>query len=166
MFRTHREFLTQGKIDNFSNYIGDVVDDNFVIVYGKNRDSDILTLSNFDCFLALLGGESDFVVIHSFSHWACGYFDLLFVDKNDTEKLDIAEKIAARLDDYPVLDEDDFSNREQQEAVEIWKNCYDVFERIKYIRENRSQFEFHSYHALISCCRGKDFCGYASELIN
>jgi hypothetical protein len=42
---------------------------------------------------------------------------------------------------------------------------YNIEERIKYIRENESQFEFSSYSDLISVVRGKYFIGYASELI-
>jgi hypothetical protein len=65
-----------------------------------------------------------------------------------------------------VLNENDFSEREQEAADETWRNCYREKERIKYIRAHRSQFSFASFRDLLDCVRGKFFAGYASELIN
>jgi hypothetical protein len=64
------------------------------------------------------------------------------------------------------LDESDFSEVEQEEANETWRNCYDVSERVKYIREHRSQFEFHDLGDMLGCVRGNYFAGYASELLS
>ena len=78
----------------------------------------------------------------------------------------IAQTIEDRLEDYPVLDEMDYSQREQDAADETWRNCYREKERIKYIRKHRSQFDFASFRDLLDCVRGKSFAGYAIELIN
>lgn len=134
------------------------------IVLGRNRDSDILSESNFDAALKSLGGEGEDVQVHRFGHWACGWYELILV-RPDSKAFEIAEEIESALADYPVLDDDDFSMREMEEADRIWRDCYSVKERIEYIRNNREQFEFHSFGALMSCVRGNEFRGYASELI-
>lgn len=138
----------------------------FRVLLGQNRDSGCLDRSNFNCALELLGGESDNVQVHRFGHWACGYFELLLISNNAPDDIKkSAGDIACSLADYPVLNTEDFSEMEMNEAGEIWANCYDEQERIDYIRDNRSQFEFHSFVDMRKCIRGEFFCGYANELI-
>ena len=84
---------------------------------GRNRDSDQLTESNFATALALLGGESDTVEVHRFGHWACGWLEVIIAHPRRGDAL---QDIAARLADYPVLDEDDYSRREFEDACEAW----------------------------------------------
>ena len=38
----------------------------------RNRDSDLLSESNFTVALRELGGEGDKVEVHRMGHWACG----------------------------------------------------------------------------------------------
>lgn len=145
------------------------------IAAAQHRDSDCLTRSNFRCFKASLNelpevknwpGEFTPVVVESFNHWAVGWVEYLLIDPTATETVKLAEKLRAKLDDYPVLDENDFSELENNEANETWANCFRESERIKYIREHRSQFEFQSFADLLRCVRGKYFAGYASELLS
>lgn len=83
------------------------VDDEWVTVYetysiyGDVTD-EFMTESNAAAFLARLGGESETVD------------DLggVRVHRSDFKRLDEALKIMAELDDYPLLDESDFYNRE------------------------------------------------------
>ena len=165
--KTHREILgNRNALDSFSNYMGNVVPDNFVHLISITRDSDCLSESNWACALKMLGGESETIVIHRIGHWACGWVDMLFVDTNDTEKLALAEEIYNKIEDYPILNEDHFSEVEEEEANRIWQDCYKPQDRIDYIRENRNQFEFRSVADLMSCVRGDYFAGYASELIH
>ena len=160
--------------DSYDNYLGETPSKDWLVLLYHNRDSDILTESNWDYALALLGGESESVEIFRFGHWACGWFEYLCVSaKNPCQNttfipkhIRIANKIESDLADYPVLDEEDFYRREQTEAEEIWGNCYDTKERIEYIRENRDQFDFSDYSDMMGCIRGKYFVGYAGELIN
>ena len=132
----------------------------------QNRDSKPLEQSNFAAALFLLGGESDTVEVHRFGHWGPGWFEIILIDPAATDKIAIAQEIEAGLADYPVLDEEDLSRREHEEASQIWANCYRPQERIAYIRRYRSQFEFSSYADLLGCVRGNYFAGYASELVN
>lgn len=80
---------------------------------GRNRDSDALTRSNFRCALEMLGGEGDDVEIHRFGHWANGWFEIILV-KPDTSAAKIAFEIEDSLENYPVLDEEDFSEEEMK----------------------------------------------------
>lgn len=132
---------------------------------GRHRDSDALERSNFTCMLKALGGESETVIVVRESHWAVGWVEWIAIHQDDEKALRIADEIAAKLKDYPVIDDDHFSDVEQEDAHETWKNCYRVEDRIKYIRDHRSQFEFHDLADMRGCVRGNYFSGYASELL-
>lgn len=152
-------------LDSYANYIGETPSGELLVVLTRNRDSDCLTESNWECALEQLGGESETVEIHRFGHWACGWWEALCV-KAGSEAEKIGAEIESALEAYPVLDDGHFSEKEQDEANEIWQSCYNENERIEYIRENRSQFDFWSFSDLLQCVRGEFFSGYASELIN
>lgn len=143
----------------------------------KTRDSEALERSNFRAMLESLGGNgtegakgshsiSDDVAIEEANHWACGWIQYLIINPNNKDLVAIATKQLERLENYPVLDEEDFSREETEEADLVWKSCYRVKERIAYIREHRSQFDFHSLSDLLGCVRGNYFAGYASELLH
>ena len=92
---------------------------------GRNRDSDLLEESNFACALKELGGEGENVEVHRFGHWASGWFEILIVNPN-TEAAKEALRLEEKLNNYPVLDEDDFSQRrydagEYDEEVQEFK---------------------------------------------
>lgn len=135
-----------------------------VLPCSRTRDSGCLEESNFHAALEILGGEGDSVEVHRFGHWGPGWFELILVDPSSPQVKD-AEEIESALADYPVLDDADHSEREYEEANQVWSNCYRDADRIKYIRKHRYQFEFHSFSDMLACVRGKYFCGYASELI-
>lgn len=67
--------------------------------------------------------------------------------------------------DYPVLDEDDYSRRESEGALQVWAECYDTKERIDYIRDHRTEFNFRDMADVAANVRGTTFGGYASELL-
>jgi len=149
-----------------SHYAGEVWPAYYGSGCGRSRDSDCLEESNFCTMLQLLGGESDTVTVVRESHWAVGWVEWIAIHQDDAKALQIADEARARLADYPVLDEDDWSEREQETANQIWRECYSPKERIRYVRDHRSQFDFHDFADLIGCIRGQFFNGYASELIN
>ncbi len=152
-------------LDSFSNYIGESEFGDLMCVATTSRDADILTQSNFKVALEMLGGEGENVEVHRFGHWACGWWEALAV-KESSPKFQIALDIEAKLADYPVLDEQDYSEAENEEADRIWQSCYDAKDRIDYIRQHRSQFDFNSFRDLMGNVRGEYFSGYASELCN
>lgn len=149
---------------------------------GQHRDSSALGESNFRSFLAALKAEAErlgcvsievgdeaiasFTVERS-SHWAVGWVETLLVHKDAPQALlEWCDEQLARLDDYAVFDEDDFSELEIEKANEVWTTCYDVSERVAYIRRHRSQFDFNDFGDMLGCVRGKYFTGYASELLS
>lgn len=134
-----------------------------VVPCNRNRDSDCLSESNFAAALARLNGESETCEVCRFGHWACGWFEIILIHPSRASE---GESIAEDLDGYPVLDENDFSEREEDAARETWEACYSVPERIAYIRKHRTQFEFRDLGDMLGCVRGKYFAGYASELLS
>lgn len=153
--------------DSLSNYAGETEFPGWLVVLGRNRDSDDLANSNFECALEQLGGEEPGKVeVFNFGHWACGWIEYLCVHESARDQVTKGEEIQNLLTEYPILDEEDFSRREQEHADQIWRECYSPQERLAYIRENRSQFEFSGWTDLLSCVRGRFFCGYPSELLS
>lgn len=146
-------------------YFGEVWPAYYSAGVGQSRDSDDLEESNFATMVKLLGGESDTVQIVQESHWAVGWVEWIAIHQDDEAALRIADQAKGRLADYPVLDEEDWCEREHESAQRVWKDCYDAKERIAYIRKHSDQFEFRDYADLIGCVRGNYFAGYASELL-
>ena len=103
------------------------------------------------------------VEVHRFGHWACGWFEIVLI-RPDSDAHIKALEIQSKLEDYPILSENDFSNEEDAEAQLTWRECYSNTGRVVYIREHRSQFEFRSFAEMLACVRGKFFAGYASEM--
>lgn len=150
---------------------------NWLVVDCLTRDSDCLTRSNYRTFIKLLGGKgtegakgtqeiNENLAIEEATHWACGWLQYLIINPECAELIAIAEKAHGRIADYPVLDENDFSELETEEANDVWRDCYRPKDRLEYIRKHRSQFDFRGLSDLIGCVRGKYFAGYASELLN
>lgn len=149
-----------------ANYFGETWPDYYSAGFSRSRDSDDLEESNFYTALAAIGGESETVHVVRESHWAVGWVEWIAIHQDDAKALEIADGLRERVEDYPVLDENDWSEREQESADTVWRDCYSPAERIRYIRENRSQFDFHGFADLMGCARGQYFAGYASDLLN
>ena len=136
---TFDDFQNQGGItglDGWANYAGDTSRSSWYLApVSRNRESDCLSLSNFDAALERLGGESDTVIIANFGHWACGWYELILIDPADKKAVSEAESIQADMDSYPVLNEGDFSEREWEEATRVWNDCYNLEERIQLCAE-------------------------------
>lgn len=100
---------------NFA-YYGD--NDDWLVAYAIHRDSEALERSNFRTIRHDL--ESRFpldVVIETFSHWAVGWTEEILV-RPDTEAARAAEEWRAKLAEYPVADDEDWSEEENTEACE------------------------------------------------
>ena len=81
-----------------------------VLPVTRNRDSGLLPQSNWACVDSSLENLEEWEIVR-FSHWACGWFEIIIVKPN-SKAHQLASEIAERLENYPVLDEDDYSNRE------------------------------------------------------
>ena len=164
---TVRETMHPTQWDGPSNFVSHIDRDEYydlLVVLTRTRDAGELEESNWRTALEMLGGESETVEIHRFGHWACGWWEALCVAPN-SEAQTIAEGIVESLEDYPVLDEDDWSELENEEAQRVWADCYNDEERIAYMREHNSQFQWTDWADLRQQVRGECFTGYACELI-
>ena len=116
--------------------------------FGQSRDSDALEASNFQIAYDALKGFSELgdadgdatVTIVREGHWAVGWVEWIAIHDSNVVALEKARELCERANDYPVLDEDDFSRREDEECGKIWSNCFDASERVDYLRH-------HSYTA-------------------
>jgi hypothetical protein len=153
-----------------SNYMGEEWNDYYILL-SQTRDSGCLTRSNFTCALERIGGEltanddTPMVCIVRNNHWACGWLEFIAIHETADKQLELADKLAEELSNYPVVDEEHFSDLECEEAGQVWKDCYSPKERIAYIRANPSQFEFNCWSDLRAVVNGEYFNGYASELL-
>ena len=103
-----------------SNYGGQDLS-NYFCVLGRSRDSGLLETSNWEV------GQTEFKQFDSgwevfgFNHWAVGWIDELMVHEDAPEAvLILAANIHSQLQDYPILDEEDYSRREfeaEEEAI-------------------------------------------------
>jgi hypothetical protein len=114
-----------------AHYIGAEWHEHYSAGVGQSLDSDCLERSNFAVMLAELGGESDTVIVVRESHWAVGWVEWIAIHETDTAALAIADAACGRLEDYPILDEDDWSGREWNAACETWERA-SLRDRIEY----------------------------------
>jgi hypothetical protein len=136
------------------NPIGDYV------LYVRHRDSDLLTESNWECLQESLNkiiktlaapeirykkdyyGEdeelpSDWMYTWEASHWAVGWIEYLMI-RDDAPRvlLEAADELYDFLKrQYPILDEEDYSRRQDEAIYQWWKDC-NLEERMEYCRKS------------------------------
>ena len=131
----------------------------YYVFLSRTRDSDILEDSNFAVALAALGGETGFddddiaaVAVVREGHWACGWVEWIAIHETAIDKIAIAEKLLERLENYPILDEEDFSEREYEECAEYWGRLMNPHERAEYLR--RHSYTCNSFSDMSQAIRG------------
>lgn len=111
----------------------------------RTRDSDVLTESNFEVFLAALRAlpevlvddtenasqsyrtlDGDWSAVDSVfvvqeSHWACGWLDWIAIHPSNEAALKLADEMLCALSDYPVLDDEDLSRKEDAAVLDWWE---------------------------------------------
>jgi hypothetical protein len=110
----------------------DLVDaDQWAILYTSDRDSGLLAQSNHAEITKLLApfteGDDPDVVAESHSHWAVGHIDGFSIrvfgkDGGNTEAFEEFCRIKAKLDDYPILNESDYSEREYEATLHNYRS--------------------------------------------
>lgn len=103
-------------------YVGKLWPNYYSSGFGRSRDSDYLEESNFVTALKAIGGESETVTVVRESHWAVGWVEWIAIHQDDEAALRTADELRERYNDYPVLDENDFSEREWEGAQSCWTN--------------------------------------------
>lgn len=96
------------------------------IYYTSHRDSGLLDQSNAAAIAKALEpfteGDDPDVIEERHHHWACGWIDgfsvLVFRHGEITDAFRSYHELAERLADYPVLDEEDYSEREYEATLE------------------------------------------------
>lgn len=108
--------------DSRSNYMGNTSQDHwYVAPVIKTRDASILELSNFEYAENVLkAGKTPGCVINGYGHWACGHYDLILIHPWRHDLLELAQEMQYTLEDYPLLDEDDFCQKEYEETERLW----------------------------------------------
>lgn len=98
-------------------------EDWFVAPWSQTRDSGPYDQSNFHSCLKALGGESETVEVHRFGHWGPGWFEIIIVHPDHVKTL---EELEAAFSNYPVVDDEDLSRREYENAMEYLEQCISV----------------------------------------
>ena len=110
--------------------------ENWSVIYTQHRDSGLLDQSNAAVITKAMQpfaeGDDPDVVFESHSHWAVGHIDgfsvRVFKDSKITEAFQKYHDLAEQMDDYPILDESDYSDREYEATLE---NIEDAAWRLK-----------------------------------
>jgi hypothetical protein len=97
----------------------------WAILYTHHRDSGLLDLSNADVIRKALEPFTEAdpadVMPESHNHWAVGWIDgyavRVYRDGQITEAFGEYHRLAERLSDYPILDEEDYSRREHETTL-------------------------------------------------
>jgi hypothetical protein len=148
--------------------------DQWAVLYTHHRDSGLLDQSNA-AFIAkamapFTEGDDADVVMESHSHWAVGHIDgfsiRVFDRQGDiTEAFKTYHELAEAMDQYPILDESDYSDREYEATVE---NITDAAGRLKSEFALPEGWEYEVYSWLSDHRSGEvenvdDQGGYPSE---
>lgn len=92
--------------------------DGWYVFMTTHRDAEMIDESNWESIKRDIGEnpsaaeEQKGLLIVEESHWAVGWVQWMGIHETDTELLMRADDIKAALDDYPLYDEQDYSNRE------------------------------------------------------
>ena len=98
----------------------------WTVIYTHNRDSGLLDQSNASVIRKTLepfecGNDPD-VVFESHSRWAVGHVDgfslRVFHNGEITEAFQRYHELVARMNNYPILDESDYSARQHEATLE------------------------------------------------
>lgn len=163
------------KFDSFAWFRRSELEDpeNWAVIYTHNRDSGLLDQSNASVIEKALKsfteGDDPDVVMESHNHWAVGHvdgFSIRVYDKNEvTEAFKSYHKLAVKMDNYPVLNDEDYSNREYEATIE---NISQAAWKLKHNYELPEGWEYQVYSWLSEHECGEiencdDQGGYPSE---
>ncbi len=131
--------------------------DNWAILYTHHRDSDLLDLSNAAVIEKALEpftkGDDPDVVLERHSHWAVGHVDgfsvRVFRNGEITEAFKAYHELREQTADYPILDEDDYGQREYEATL---SNIVDTAWRLKRAYDLPENWEGQAYDWLSENC--------------
>lgn len=94
---------------------GSSVKDTWLVFLSKTRDADLIEESNFEVALKVLGeigGEGKDYAIFRQSHWACGWLETIIINPKSETLVEKAVEMENDLEEYALLDDGDYSERE------------------------------------------------------
>jgi len=127
-------------------YYGGHSPDGDYCIAAQTRDSDALTRSNYECILRDLvalakehdGPDREEASVYDFraGHWVCGWIEYIIVKRDAPDAvLQAAGEIVCALSDYPVYDEEHFSELEHAESARYWEQA-SVADRVDMIQRS------------------------------
>ncbi len=147
--------------------------DQWMIHYTHHRDSGLLDQSNATQIRkglqSFTEGDDPDVIEESHNHWVVGYIDgfslRVFRDGEITEAFRTFHQLMESLANYPILNDEDFSNREYEATVE---NIVSAAWRLKNEYELKDEWQYEAYswlsdHECSAIESRSDQGGYPSE---
>ena len=118
---------------NGAPYMGERYPDYFVL-YTHNRDSDNLQESNWRSFIKRLEERKiPYEIIRS-THWLCGWVESIIIhETTEPIQLQYCNELYDHYLDYPVVDEEDYSNLQFEKAEEL---CREIRSDIDNLEDN------------------------------
>ena len=89
--------------------------DDWLIAYTTHRDADVIDNANFEA-LRRMANDGDHAV-ETFSHWLVGHGSWLLI-RPDAPCIPAIQEALEKLEDYPLVDEELYSEMEFNEAVD------------------------------------------------
>ncbi len=116
--------------DSCSNYMGPRHEDKLVIM-SRTRDAALLTQVNWEVAEEIMGEDAEIIRI---GHWAVGWIEHLVIPDDAPDEVKIkAGEIVSALSDYPILDEERYSEAEWEAMHEAYGET--VEQRLRFIQE-------------------------------
>lgn len=112
------DWIVMDMWERAQNYMGE----NYYEYFGfmsKTRDSDPIDESNFRVALERLGGLSETVIVIRSNHWLVGWIEGILIHQSDYDMVYKANDIRHELEEYPVLDDDDYERAKEEMG---WEN--------------------------------------------
>lgn len=108
--------------DSAANYSGPHFSMYFQAPVAITRDADTLATSNWHVVTEsiLKVAQHDATEIHRMGHWGCGWYEILLIHPDDGAALEAADNWAAVLSEYPVADDEHYSQLQWDTACDNW----------------------------------------------
>lgn len=123
------DFINDHSFGHPNSYAGPDFSD-YVVLIGTNRDADMLTQFNYEKACELFPEDDNENTLHiRQGHWACGWIELVLIKATGFEsdinvRLNLYKAMRTReaLDDYPVLDELEYSDYVMEKSYELYES--------------------------------------------
>ena len=110
------------EITNFEpgpHYVGKLLTPGWKVTLMHSCMDDTLAACNFEVFLERLGGVSESIKIERVGFSGDGWYEFIAIHENNAEALNKAKDMLDKLLDYPILDDDRFTQAEEDYYTSI-----------------------------------------------